>query len=98
MSRPSIAASARAEIREIVEYVSADSPTAALPVRGAIFRAIGRIGEWPGMGHVRQDITEKPLRFLSVMGRYTIVYQEVGDRVIILHVFGAGRDIAKLLS
>jgi len=97
MSRYQLSSQARRDLYGIVDYIAADNPRASERVRAAIMRAIGRLAERPGMGHSRQDLTSRPLRFWSVMGRYTIVYRD--DRPIeIIRVFGPGRDIADLLK
>ena len=97
MSQVRIAPAAQAEIEEIADFIAADNPSAADRIRDSIFAAIRRIGERPGIGHRREDLTNRPLRFWNVMGRYTIVYQHHKETVDILRVFGPGRDIRKRL-
>jgi len=50
------------------------------------------------MGHRRDDLTDRPVRFWTVMGRYTIIYRGDEPPIEILHVVGPGRDIARLLQ
>jgi plasmid stabilization system protein ParE len=97
MTDVTIAPIAQAEIEEIVDFIAVDSGAAAERVGAAISQAIARIGEWPGIGHSREDLTSRPLRFWNVMGRYTIVYEGDQRAVRILRVFGPGRDITQHL-
>ncbi len=97
MTRVVIAPAAQEEIEEIVEFIALDNPAAAERVGGAIREAIARSGEWPQIGHTREDLTTKPVRFWNVMGRYMIAYA-LDERVVrILRVFGPGQDIARRL-
>ena len=97
MSQVRIAPAAQSEIEALADAIAADNPAAAERVRDAIFAAVRRLGERPGIGHRREDLTTRPLRFWNVMGRYTTVYQHHKDVVDILRVFGPGRDIRKRL-
>jgi len=49
------------------------------------------------MGHRREDLTDRPLRFFTVMGRYTLIYRGEESPIEFIHVVGPGRDIASLL-
>jgi plasmid stabilization system protein ParE len=97
MSRYQISSQARRDLYGIIDYITEDSPRASERVRVAIMRAIARLAERPGMGHWRQDLTDRPLRFWTVMDRYTVVYRD--ERPIeVIRIFGPGRDIASLLK
>ncbi|MFO1015842.1 MAG: type II toxin-antitoxin system RelE/ParE family toxin [Caulobacteraceae bacterium] len=89
---------ARRDLDEIAAFIAVDSPRAAIQQRDAIRAAFELIGENPSIGHVRPDITDKPLRFWNVSGRYTVIYRENGAEAFIARVLGAGRDIANLLG
>jgi plasmid stabilization system protein ParE len=97
MSRVEVAPAAQDEIEEIVEFIARDSAAAAERVQVAIREAIARLGQWPSIGHSREDLTTKPVRFWNVMGRYTLVYASDDTSVRILRVFGPGQDIASRL-
>lgn len=96
MSRYLLAPQARRDLYGILDYIAEVNPRAAERVRVAITQAMGRLAERPGLGHSREDLTSRPLRFWSVVGRYTIVCRD--DRPIeVIRIFGPGRDIASLL-
>jgi plasmid stabilization system protein ParE len=98
VSRYAIARAARSDLLDIIDYITADSPSAAYRVRDAIYEAFGLIAERPEIGHVRTDLTDLPVRFWPVMGRYSIVYRAAASTIEIVRVFGPGRDIATALT
>jgi plasmid stabilization system protein ParE len=97
MSRYQLSSQARRDLYGILDYIAEDSPRASERVRAAVMRAIERLAKRPGLGHRREDLTSRPLRFWSVMGRFTIVYRD-DDPIEIVRIFGPGRDIANLLK
>lgn len=97
MSRFEFAPSARREFYAILDYISDRSPAGAERVRVAVLDAVRKLAERPGMGHKREDLTDRPLRFWTAMRRYTIVYRGDDAPIEIIHIIGPGRDIARLL-
>lgn len=51
----------------------------------------------PGIGHAREDLTERPLRFWSVYS-YLVVYDPASDPVTIITVLHGARDVAQILK
>jgi hypothetical protein len=45
------------------------------------------------MGHIRLDLTRRPVKFWTVIGRYMIVYRKRGASIEIVRVLGPGRDM-----
>jgi plasmid stabilization system protein ParE len=97
MSRYQLSLLARRDLYGILDYIAEDNLRASERVRLAIMRAIGRLADRPGIGHWRQDLTDRPLGFWAVMGRYTIVYRD-DPPIEVIRIFGPGRDIANLLK
>jgi toxin ParE1/3/4 len=79
MTRFVLTRAAARDIREIYAYISADRPAAASKVRERLFVALMRIAAHPGIGHIREDLTDKAVRFWPV-SRYVIVYDPLHDR------------------
>ena len=52
----SIAPVARLDLRDIVQYIGSDSPTAARRTRAALYEAFDSLAARPGMGHIRPDL------------------------------------------
>jgi toxin ParE1/3/4 len=64
---------------------------------GEFYDAIGLMSQMPGIGHRREDLTDKPLRFWPVR-RYLIVYRFEIDTLEIVRILSAYRDVRSLLS
>jgi plasmid stabilization system protein ParE len=97
MSRYQLSLEARRDLYGILDFIAEDNVRASERVRAAIMRAVGRLAERPGLGHWRHDLTDRPLRFWAVMGRFTIVYRD-DPPIEVVRIFGPGRDIASLLK
>jgi len=50
----------------------------------------------PTVGHVRPDLTDRPVHFWPV-GRYLIIYRAAGQKIEIVRVVSAYRDVTNLL-
>lgn len=74
-------------------YIAADNANAADKVENEITQAFYRLAEHPFMGHLREDLTEKDLRFWSVYS-YLIVYDPHRQPIAIVRVLSGWRDVA----
>ena len=93
-----IAPAARQDLFDVISYVAARDPDAAVRLRDALFAAFDRLSERPALGHVRRDLTQQPVRFWTVARRYAVVYRGEAGPIEIARVFSAGQDIASLLG
>jgi len=57
---------AASDINEIWEFIAERDLSAAGRVRQELLDAIRKLVDLPKQGHVRTDLTSKPLRFLTV--------------------------------
>lgn len=55
-----------ADLDEIWEFIAADSLDAADRVIEGIYEAVRSLVRFPNSGHVRPDLSSRPLRFLPV--------------------------------
>jgi toxin ParE1/3/4 len=94
-----VAPAAEADLLAIHDYVWAESGEKAAADRMIRFldAEFGRLAKSPGIGHVREDLTDKPLRFWTKFS-YLIVYQEREDGVTIFRVLHGARDVRELLE
>jgi len=58
---------AKSDLHSIRQYIAQDNPHAAKKVVEEIFRSIQNLAENPHIGHIREDLTDKPVRFLRVL-------------------------------
>jgi toxin ParE1/3/4 len=83
------------DIEEIVNYVSLDSPKAALSWLEGIEGKFEAIGMTPGLGVSRPEVRAE-LRSFS-FGNYLILYRKVEGGAEIVRVMHGARDWQKLL-
>jgi plasmid stabilization system protein ParE len=95
--KPVLSQEALSDLDEIWLYIAADSPTAADRVIDEIYEAIYKLAEFPGMGHLREDLIDEPLRFWSVY-QYLIIYRPETQPIEIVRVVSGYRDITQLLG
>lgn len=87
---------AEIQLLEILDYLADESESAAIRVRDAIYDAVGKLAERPGIGHTREDLTSRPLKFWSVYS-YLIVYDPARRPLTIVAVVHGARDVERLL-
>lgn len=83
---------------EIWAYIAADNIEAADRVEGEIFDACARLAEWPHLGHLRRDLTDKPVRFYPVRGTYLIVYDPATQPLEVIRILHGARDVTAELE
>jgi plasmid stabilization system protein ParE len=88
---------AEAQLLEILDHLGDDSESAAVRVRDAVYDAVGKLAESPGIGHRRQDLTDRPLKFWSVFS-YLVAYDPESRPLTIIAVLHGARDVEKLLK
>ena len=93
-----VSSEAAADLREIVDFIAENNPSAAHRFLARMREEIGRIAAHPRIGHARMDLTDRPLRFWPV-ARYLVIYrEEVGKPVEVVRVLHSARDVAALLE
>jgi toxin ParE1/3/4 len=88
---------AETQLLEILDHLADESESAAVRVRDAVYDAVGKLAESPGIGHTRQDLTDRPLKFWSVFS-YLVVYDPESRPLTIIAVLHGARDVEKLLK
>ena len=99
MSRFVLHPDALTDLTEIWEYIAADNPSAADRVLAEIQEAIRALVPFPQLGHVRPDLTSRPLRFQLVRDLLIAYAPEERPLVVVavLHGRRNPRVIAALL-
>ena len=88
---------AEADVEAITDFIAADSIDAAVKVVLALEDAFDLLASRPGIGHVRDDLTDRPLKFWSVYS-YLVVYDPANDPLTIIAVLHGTRDVAQILK
>jgi plasmid stabilization system protein ParE len=80
----------------IWDYIAEDDIDAADQFISKLFEAFDGIGDTPGIGHKREDLTSYPVLFWPV-GAYLIIYRATSRQVEIVAVTQGARDIPSFL-
>jgi plasmid stabilization system protein ParE len=89
-----LAEAAQRQVHDIGVFVAEDSIGAALKVYDALEEAFELLAENPGVGHTREDLTDRPLRFWSVFS-YLVVYDPASAPLTVEAVLHGARAVAK---
>jgi len=92
-----LSADADFDLDEIWEYIVADNLDAADRWIGKLFDAFEALGQTPGLGHRREDLTPYPILFWPV-GSYLIIYRAGRRPIEIVAVTQGSRDIPAFLG
>src|ERR1700686_2758257 len=87
---------AKQDISGIWDYIAADNIEAADRVLEALEQAMHNLARNPGIGHWREEQTDKRHRLFLVYS-YLIVYRHETRPLQIIRVLHAGRDVQTLL-
>lgn len=88
---------AEQDIDEIITYLAKESPKTALKFLDAIYDSMGKLAENPDLGHLREDLTQQPVRFWTFKWHYLVIYKPIKP-VEIVRVLSGHRDIFCLIN
>lgn len=89
--------SALSDVDRITDFIAEDKVEAALRVHDALEEAFRHLAEMPAMGHAREDLTERPLKFWRVYS-YLVVYDPASSPLTVIAVLHGARDVETLLK
>lgn len=97
MKRYTLSPEAQQDLRDIRDYLLEEAGLfVARRVARDIAKAIRMLSDLPQHGHLREDLTDEPVRFRSVFS-YLVIYDPTSRPVGIARVIHASRDIKDLL-
>lgn len=85
------------DIIDIWDYIAQDNPTAADKVEAQFKDAFTKLAANPYLGHKREELTEKPVRFWGVHS-YQIIYDPQSQPLVILRILSGYRDISAIFE
>ena len=88
---------ADSQLGDILEFIAPESETGAMRVRHAVYDALVKLAGMPEMGHTRQDLTDRPLKFWNVYS-YLIVYDPVTSPLAVVAILHGAQDVEQLLK
>jgi toxin ParE1/3/4 len=95
MSRYTVSRQARRDLKEISQYIAADSPAAAYRWLASLEEKFKFLATQPHAGERRPDLGDAEYRVFSA-GNYVIFYRLRGRTVVISHIRHGARDWGKL--
>ena len=100
MSDYALTALAKTDIFDVWSYIAEHNQNAADRVEQAIYDACDFLAEGPLRGHLRPDLTPRPVRFWTVTRypNYTIVYLPETAPLQIIAALHGKRNIPRILK
>jgi plasmid stabilization system protein ParE len=98
MSRYALTVPARADLFAIWDYIAEESgPDRADRMITELHEAMHKLAEMPGMGHVRDDLANEPLRVWPVHA-YLVIYRPDTSPLQVVRVLHGARDLKAILG
>lgn len=88
---------AQENVDAICAFIAGESVDAALRVLGFLEQAFEQLAETPEIGHSREDLTNRAVKFWNVFS-YLIVYEPTSVPLIIIAVLHGARDLEHTLK
>jgi plasmid stabilization system protein ParE len=88
---------AKQDINDIWAYIADDNIEAADRVLDALENAMVKLAKIPGIGHWREELTDRRHRFFLVYS-YLIVYRHETKPLEIIRILHAARDLQSMLG
>lgn len=92
-----LSAIAEQDIDEIVSYIAHENASAALTFLDTLYESMDMLSLNPMLGHKREDLTNRPVRFWPFKWHYLIIYKDCLP-IEIVRVLSGYRDISSLLG
>ena len=96
MARLTVTGNARADLREIRDYIAKDNPAAARCVVERLRAQARRLAATPGIGRSRQDL--RPDLFSFPVGRHVLFYRPQPGGIVLVRILHGARDLPALFS
>lgn len=96
-SRCVLSVVAEQDIDEIITYLAQENPVVAQTFLDALFDAMDNLAEYPELGHLREDLTDRPVKFWPFKWHYLIIYKPTSPLEIV-RVLSGFRDIVSLIG
>lgn len=84
------------DIEEIINYIVQENIQTAYNFIDTLYDTFDKLAENPYLGHVREDLTDHPVRFLTFKWHYLVIYKP-DPPLEIVRVLSGLRDIANLI-
>jgi plasmid stabilization system protein ParE len=97
ISKYYLSPAAEQDIEEVITYLAQENPGAAHAFLDSLYGAMENLSDNPHLGHLREDLTDKPVKFLLFKWHYLIIYKPISPLEIV-RVLSGYRDLAHLVG
>lgn len=87
---------AEQDIEELITYIAAENTQAAYDFVDALYDSFEKLAEHPFMGHIREDLTQYPVRFWTFKWHYLVIYNPT-QPLEVVRVLSGFRDVSNLI-
>lgn len=87
---------AEQDIDEIISYLAKENTDAAYSFLDALYAAFENLADNPEIGHLREDLTDKPVKFWPFKWHYLIIYKPTPEPEVV-RILSGFRDIVNLM-
>ena len=92
-----VSAEAQDDLFEIWQRIAVDSVELANRVDDEFHDLFASLGRMPGQGHVRKDLTQRPVLFFPLYS-FLVVYQPDASPIRIMAVLRGRRNVKRILK
>jgi toxin ParE1/3/4 len=94
-----LAPAAKSDVAEVWSYYACEIGDADLAdrMREEVFAGIRKVARSPGIGHLRHDLSDEPLRFWRVRN-LLIIYRPENMPLEVVRVLHGARDVQAILD
>lgn len=85
---------ARNDLRDVLNYIAADSPTYAALTADRILDGVERLRRYPKLGRVVPELEREAIREI-IVGNYRVVYHLRRQRISVLAIVHGSRDLLR---
>lgn len=85
------------DLQSIWDFIAFDNEAAADRMIDRMLDAFEQLAQWPGLGHVRRDLTKRTVLFWPLES-YLIVYRHHRKRLQIVAILHGARDIPTVIG
>jgi len=91
-----VSAEAQSDLFEIWRRIAEDSVDLADRIEGEFYELFASLAAMPGQGHIRRDLTKRPVLFFPLYS-FMVVYQPETRPIRIMAVLRGSRDLKRIL-
>lgn len=92
-----LSAAAEQDIEEIITYLAKENANAAYTFLDSLYEAMENLSDNPHLGHSREDLTDKPVKFWPFKWHYLIIYKPISPLEVV-RVLSGYRDLVHLIG